>query len=152
LLPSGNTKPQSRLKRQSRSREKAKWNGSSPLRELFTSRATKERRTLTERKMNMSKSTVGAAVLAGAVATALASMATAAPLTKAEGDAATAAGKEKCYGVALKGQNDCAAGAGTTCQGTSTVDFQGNAWKFVRGGTCTSIVVPGGKHGSLTPV
>jgi uncharacterized membrane protein len=100
----------------------------------------------------MSKSTVGAAVLAGAVATALASMATAAPLTKAEGDAAMAAGKEKCYGVALKGQNDCAAGPGTTCQGTSTVDFQGNAWKFVRGGTCASIVVPGGKRGSLTPI
>src|SRR5215831_1983812 len=100
----------------------------------------------------MSKPTVGAAVLAGAVATALASMATAAPLTKAEGDAAMAAGKEKCYGVALKGQNDCAAGPGTTCQGTSTVDFQGNAWKFVRGGTCTSIVVAGGKHGSLTPI
>jgi uncharacterized membrane protein len=100
----------------------------------------------------MSKSTVGAAVLAGAVATALASMATAAPLTKAEGDAAMAAGKVKCYGVALKGQNDCAAGPGTTCQGTSTVDFQGNAWKFVRGGTCADIVVPGGKHGSLTPI
>ena len=100
----------------------------------------------------MSKSTVGATVLAGAVATALASLATAAPLTKAEGDAAVAAGKEKCYGVALKGQNDCAAGPGTTCQGTSTTDFQGNAWKFVRGGTCASIVVPGGKHGSLTPI
>jgi uncharacterized membrane protein len=100
----------------------------------------------------MSKSIVGAAVLAGAVATALASMATAAPLTKAEGDAAVAAGKEKCYGVALKGQNDCAAGPGTTCQGTSTTDFQGNAWKFVRGGSCASIVVPGGKHGSLTPI
>src|SRR5216684_4151621 len=100
----------------------------------------------------MSKSTVGAAVLAGAVATALASMATAAPLTKAEGDAAMAAGKEKCYGVALKAQNDCAAGPGTTCQGTSTVDFQGNAWKFVRGGTCASIVVPGGKHGSPQPI
>ncbi len=100
----------------------------------------------------MSKSTVGAAVLAGAVATALASMANAGPLTKAEARAATAAGKQKCYGVALKGQNDCAAGPGTTCQGTSTVDFQGNAWKFVRGGTCTSIVVPGGQHGSLTPI
>ena len=61
----------------------------------------------------MSKSTVGAAVLAGAVATALASLATAAPLTKAEADAATAAGKQKCYGVALKGQNDCAAGPAT---------------------------------------
>src|ERR1700757_5097715 len=100
----------------------------------------------------MSKSTVGTAVLAGAVATALVSMATAAPLTKAEGDAAVAAGKEKCYGVALKGQNDCAAGPGTTCQGTSTVDFQGNSWKFVQGGTCASIVVPGGHTGSLSPL
>src|ERR1700746_931663 len=96
-------------------------------------------------------STITTAVLAGAIATALASMAIAAPLTKAEEAAATSAGKEKCYGVALKGQNDCAAGPGTTCQGTSTADFQGNAWKFVRGGTCTSIAVPGGKHGSLTP-
>ena len=58
---------------------------------------------------------------------------------------------EQCFGVALKGQNDCAAGPGTTCQGTSTVDFQGNAWKFVAGGTCANIVVPGGKKGSLTP-
>ena len=72
--------------------------------------------------------------------TALATVAAAAPLTKAEADAATAAHKEKCFGVALKGQNDCAAGPGTTCQGTSTVDFQGNAWKFVQGGTCASIV------------
>ena len=100
----------------------------------------------------MSKSTVGAAVLAGAVATALASFATAAPLTKAEADAATAAGKMKCYGVALKGQNDCAAGPGTTCQGTSTVDFQGNAWKFVRAGTCTTVELPGGRHGSFQPL
>ena len=98
------------------------------------------------------KAVVSSAVLASAMATAIASLAAAAPLTKAEADAATAAGKEKCYGVALKGQNDCAAGPGTTCQGTSTVDFQGNAWKFVRGGTCTSIEVPGGKHGSKTPI
>lgn len=97
------------------------------------------------------RSTVSAAILAGAVATALASMAAAAPLTDAEAKAATDAGKEKCYGVALKGQNDCAAGAGTTCQGTSTVDYQGNAWKFVQGGTCESIEVPGGGHGMLQP-
>ena len=97
------------------------------------------------------KTILSSAILAGAVTTALASMAAAAPLTKAEGKAAVAAHKEKCFGVALKGQNDCAAGPGTTCQGTSTVDFQGNAWKFVRGGTCASIAVPGGKHGSLTP-
>lgn len=44
--------------------------------------------------------------------------------------------KEKCYGVALKGKNDCAAGAGTTCAGTSKVDYQGNAWKLVPKGTC----------------
>lgn len=44
--------------------------------------------------------------------------------------------KEKCFGVSLKGQNDCAAGPGTTCAGTSKVDFQGNAWKLVPQGTC----------------
>jgi uncharacterized membrane protein len=96
------------------------------------------------------KTAVTSALLASAVATAIASVASAAPMTKAEADAATAAHKEKCYGVALKGQNDCAAGPGTTCQGTSTADFQGNAWKFVIGGTCATITVPGGKHGSLT--
>ena len=95
------------------------------------------------------KNVVSSAVLAGAMVTALASMAGASPLTKAEGEAAVAAHKEKCFGVALKGQNDCAAGPGTTCQGTSTIDFQSNAWKFVQGGTCTSIVLPNGKHGSL---
>src|SRR3954470_8781414 len=91
------------------------------------------------------KLAVTALVLAGAMSTALATLATAAPLTKAEADAAMAAKKEKCFGVALKGQNDCAAGPGTTCQGTSTTDFQGNAWKFVQGGTCTSIDLPNGK-------
>ncbi len=97
------------------------------------------------------RSVVNSLVLASAVSTALATFAVAAPLTKAEVDAATAAKKEKCFGVALKGQNDCAAGPGTTCQGTSTTDFQGNAWKFVQGGTCASIELPGGKHGSLKP-
>jgi len=93
---------------------------------------------------------VSAALLAGAVTAALGSAAFAAPLTKAEANAATAAGKQKCYGVALKGQNDCAAGAGTTCQGTSTIDFQGNSWKFVQNGTCATLDLPGGRHGSLT--
>ena len=45
---------------------------------------------------------------------------------------------EKCFGVALKGKNDCAAGAGTTCAGTSKTDFQSNAWKLVPKGTCTT--------------
>lgn len=73
-------------------------------------------------------------------------------MTKAEADAATAAGKVKCYGVALKGQYDCAAGPGTTCQGTSTVDFQGHAWKFVQSSSCTTLDIPGGRKGSLTPL
>ena len=46
------------------------------------------------------------------------------------------ADKEKCYGVALKGKNDCAAGPGTTCAGTSKTDFQGNAWSLLAKGTC----------------
>ncbi len=98
------------------------------------------------------KSIVSSALLAGAVASLLASVANAAPLSQGEIQAAVAAHKEKCFGVALKGQNDCAAGPGTSCQGSSTVDFQANSWKFVRGGTCTSITVPGGGHGSLTPL
>lgn len=43
---------------------------------------------------------------------------------------------EKCFGVAMKGKNDCAAGAGTTCAGTSLKDHQANAWKLVPKGTC----------------
>ncbi len=61
------------------------------------------------------------------------------------------AGKvEPCFGTALKGHNDCYAGAGTTCAGTSTVDYQGNAFKLVPKGTCTTISTPNGA-GSLTP-
>jgi uncharacterized membrane protein len=58
---------------------------------------------------------------------------------------------EKCYGVALAGQNDCKAGAGTSCAGTSKMDYQGNAWKNVPAGTCTEIKTPEGM-GSLTPI
>ena len=57
---------------------------------------------------------------------------------------------EKCYGVSLAGKNECKAGAGTTCAGTSRVNYQGNAWKLVKAGTCTSIKTPKG-NGSLTP-
>ena len=56
--------------------------------------------------------------------------------------AANAQAKEKCYGVSLAGQNDCAAGPGTTCAGTSTVDYQGNAWTLVDAGTCADIELP----------
>lgn len=58
--------------------------------------------------------------------------------------------QEKCFGVALKGQNDCAAGAGTTCAGTSRVDYQGNSWKLVPKGTCATMKLPGDRMGSLT--
>jgi uncharacterized membrane protein len=56
---------------------------------------------------------------------------------------------EKCYGVSLAGKNDCKAGAGTSCAGTSKMDYQGNAWKYVPKGTCTTIKTPKGT-GSLT--
>jgi len=54
---------------------------------------------------------------------------------------------EKCFGVALAGQNDCAAGEGTTCAGTSKVDYQGNAWKLVPAGTCETMELPAGEDG-----
>ena len=81
--------------------------------------------------------------VAGALAAALASLA--APPT------AAAADKEKCYGVALKGENDCAAGPGTTCAATAGADYQGNAWKLVPKGTCTTNETPFGP-GSLEPI
>ena len=56
---------------------------------------------------------------------------------------------EKCFGVSMAGKNDCAAGAGTTCAGTSKMDYQGNAWKYVPAGTCASMKTPKGM-GSLT--
>lgn len=70
--------------------------------------------------------------IAGAVTAAIAAQTT----------GATAGSKEKCYGVSLAGENGCAAGAGTTCAGTSTVDYQGNAWTLVDAGTCAEIELP----------
>jgi len=87
----------------------------------------------------------------------LATQSTAAALALAVGAALTlahspahaqGADKEKCYGVALKGKNDCAAGPGTTCAGTSVRDYQGNAWKYVAKGSCektASATSPTGK-------
>lgn len=68
---------------------------------------------------------------------------------KAQGKKAGAQ-MEKCYGVALVGKNDCKAGAGTSCAGSSKVDYQGNAYKMVKAGTCTKIKTPKG-FGSLKP-
>lgn len=68
----------------------------------------------------------------------------------APGTAAAAGATEKCFGVALKGKNDCAAGAGTTCAGTSKVNYDGKAFKEVPVGTCVTTKTPKGM-GSLTP-
>ena len=57
--------------------------------------------------------------------------------------------QDKCFGIALAGENDCAAGPGTSCEGTSTVDFQGNAWTLAPKGSCEYIVTPDGR-GSLS--
>lgn len=71
--------------------------------------------------------------------------------TQPMADAAAKPAMEKCYGVSMAGKNDCAAGAGTTCAGTSKMDYQGNAWKYVPVGTCATLKTPKGM-GSLMPV
>ena len=86
----------------------------------------------------MSKSVTKSLVIASAMAAAVAgSVAT----------TAAAQANEKCYGVSLAGENDCAAGPGTTCAGTSTVDYQGNAWTLVPAGTCGDIELPSMANG-----
>ncbi|WP_169566428.1 DUF2282 domain-containing protein [Sneathiella limimaris] len=55
--------------------------------------------------------------------------------------------KEKCFGISLAGYNDCAAGPGTSCAGSSKKDYQGNAWKLVPKGTCTTIESPSSPTG-----
>ena len=87
-----------------------------------------------------------ALTLAGSLATAFASASLAAPLP-----AEKMVGNEKCYGISLAGQNDCAAGPGTSCAGTSKTDYQGNAWKYVAKGTCASMKTPKGM-GSLKAI
>ena len=94
-----------------------------------------------------SKTILTASALASAIAMAATSITVTA---QAAGD------KEKCYGIALAGKNDCRAGPGTTCQGSSTADYQGNAWKYVVKGTCEKYGVdadkplPDARKGSLT--
>ncbi len=90
--------------------------------------------------MNIAKTALTAAVL-----TALTSAAAHAAPVKPQPNS------DKCYGVSLAGKNDCKAGAGTSCAGTSRVNYQGDAWKYVAKGTCEAIKTPKG-HGSLTPV
>ena len=70
---------------------------------------------------------------------AAASLAAAATLSLSATAAEAAGAKEKCFGVALAGKNDCAAGPGTSCAGTSTVNYQGNAWNYVAKGACVKM-------------
>ncbi len=91
--------------------------------------------------MNKTLATLAGSILtASVVATSIAAPA-----------AAQSNAKEKCYGVSKAGKNDCAAGPGTSCAGTSTKDYQGNAWTYVKKGSCTSIKTPKG-NGSLKPI
>lgn len=69
----------------------------------------------------------------------LAAALSAAVTMAAAGEASAQGKQEKCFGVSLAGKNDCAAGPGTTCAGTSKVDYQGNAWKLVPAGSCESM-------------
>jgi uncharacterized membrane protein len=94
--------------------------------------------------MTRSKTAIAAVALAGLMS----GVAHADMVTK---NGKSFAGMEQCYGVALHGQNDCKAGPGTTCAGTSARDYQGNAWKLVPKGTCTSITTPKGP-GSLVAI
>ncbi|WP_367847936.1 DUF2282 domain-containing protein [Rhodoferax sp. WC2427] len=71
--------------------------------------------------------------------TAVLALALGSALAMAAAPAAAADEKEKCFGVAMAGKNDCAAGAGTTCAGTSKMDYQANSWKYVPAGTCESM-------------
>ncbi|SCK18329.1 DUF2282 domain-containing protein [Vogesella sp. LIG4] len=65
--------------------------------------------------------------------TAMVAMSVAAPATAAE--------KEKCFGVATAGHNDCAA-SGHSCAGQAKVDKDPMDWKYVAKGSCSQM---GGK-------
>lgn len=91
--------------------------------------------------MSTTKSLTAMAV-AGALATALTMVA--AP------NQASAQDMEKCFGVAMKGQNDCKAGM-HDCKGHSEVDYDGESFKMVPKGSCTAMQTPEGP-GSLEPI
>lgn len=90
----------------------------------------------------MNRRTVNLAVL-GSLAAALGAVTLAsAPASAAE--------MEKCFGVAMKGQNDCAAGS-HDCKGHSKVDYDKASFKMVPKGTCTTMKTPKGM-GTLAPM
>ena len=84
------------------------------------------------------------------IATLAATLAVATIAASAAAAGPTKVAMEKCYGVSLAGKNDCKAGAGTSCAASSHANYQGDAWKYVKAGTCTSIKTPKGL-GSLSP-
>lgn len=87
----------------------------------------------------------------------VASVAAAGSMAALSAQAASGEGNVKCYGVSAAGGNDCAAGPGTTCAGSSTVDYQGNAWTLVPKGECLNVSLPAledgtPRHGSRVPL
>ena len=103
---------------------------------------------MTSTKTLTASTVLGALALAAAMAGS-ASAADNMPMMRKPVTMAQMAGNEKCYGVAKAHENDCKAGPGTTCAGTSKVNYQGNAWSLVKEGTCTTIKTRKGM-GSLT--
>jgi uncharacterized membrane protein len=83
---------------------------------------------------SMKQQTTIQAAVAGLFALGLAASVSAAPV-------APDASKDKCFGVAKAGQNDCAAGK-HACAGQSAVDNDPVSWKYVAKGTCEKV---GGK-------
>lgn len=79
---------------------------------------------------------LSASALALALTAALATPASAMDMGK------TGEKSDKCFGIALKGKNDCASGGATTCAGSSTKDYQADAWKSVPAGTCEKTASP----------
>jgi uncharacterized membrane protein len=91
--------------------------------------------------MNKTPATTAASTATAALACALGAALTLAATASRAADSQDMAmdAKEKCFGIAMKGKNDCAAGPGTSCAGTSKVDHQANAWSFVPKGSCTKM-------------
>jgi len=100
-------------------------------------------------KLPLNKTVLASAFAAAALAACGGSSDSASSGDGATTQAAGSSAQVECYGISLAGENDCAAGPGTSCEGTSTVDYQGNAWTLVPEGTCESTTVADGRQGSL---
>jgi len=99
----------------------------------------------------MNTRTLGQSLAAVATLAALTALAATAVVAQDRSNTGQRVAQERCFGVSMAGKNDCAAGPGTSCAGSSRVDYQGNAWKYVPAVTCTSIKTPTGM-GSLSPI